>query len=51
VELSREPLILQAVATLLATLRIAPTLAFSQPFTLVRVPATVRVLLAVALSG
>lgn len=50
-ELSREPVVLQAVATLLATLRLAPTFAFAQPFTLVRVPAIVRVLLAIALSG
>lgn len=50
-ELSHEPIVAQAIATLLATLRIAPTLAFAQPFTLVRVPATVRVLLSIALSG
>ncbi len=42
--------VLQAVATLLVSLRIAPTLAFAQPFTLIRIPAIVRVLLAVALA-
>lgn len=41
----------QAVATLLLSLRIAPTLAFAQPFTLIRIPALVRVALAVALSA
>lgn len=40
-----------AIATLLVSLRIAPALAFAQPFTLVRTPAIVRVLLAVALAG
>jgi len=46
-----EPLVSQAVATLLLTLRIAPTLAFAQPFTLIRIPALVRVALAIALSA
>ncbi|HEU0065833.1 MAG TPA: flagellar biosynthetic protein FliR [Sphingomonas sp.] len=46
-----QPLVAQAIATLLVSLRIAPTLAFAQPFTLLRVPATVRVLLAVALAA
>jgi flagellar biosynthetic protein FliR len=41
----------QAIATLLVSLRIAPTLAFAQPFTLMRVPATVRVMLSIALAG
>ena len=41
----------QAVATLLVALRIAPTLAFAQPFTLIRIPAMVRVMLAIALAG
>ncbi len=41
----------QAIATLLATLRIVPTLAFSPPFTLFRIPALVRVLLAIAISA
>lgn len=41
----------QAVATLLLSLRIAPTLAFAQPFTLVRIPSLVRVGLAIALSA
>lgn len=50
-DLPREPILVLAVATLLATLRIAPSLAFAQPFTLVRIPATVRVLLLIALSG
>ena len=35
-------------AALLVSLRLAPTLAFAQPFTLLRVPVVVRVLLAVA---
>lgn len=41
----------QAVATLLLTLRLVPALAFSPPFTLLRVPAIVRVLLSVALAA
>ena len=41
----------KAVAILLVSLRIGPTLAFAAPFTLLRVPATVRMLLAIALSG
>jgi flagellar biosynthetic protein FliR len=45
------PLALPLVATLVATLRIVPTLAFAPPYTLLRVPALVRVLLAVALAG
>lgn len=39
------------VAALLVSLRIVPTLVFSQPFTLVRVPALIRVILCLALSG
>lgn len=41
----------QGIATLLLTLRMVPTLAFAPPFTLVRVPATVRVLLSIALAA
>lgn len=41
----------QAIATLLLTLRMVPTLAFAPPFTLVRVPAIVRVLLSIALAA
>jgi flagellar biosynthetic protein FliR len=37
-------------AALLVSLRIAPCLAFAQPFTLVRLPATMRVLMAIGLS-
>ena len=40
-----------AVATLLVSLRIAPTLAFAPPFTLTRVPTLVRVSLAIALAA
>lgn len=45
------PLVAQATATLLVSLRIAPVLAFAPPFTLLRIPATVRLLLALALAG
>jgi len=38
------------MAALLVSLRLAPSLAFAQPFTLLRVPVVVRVLLAVGLS-
>ena len=41
----------QMVATLLLSLRIAPLLAFSPPFTLMRVPATVRLILGISLAG
>ncbi|MFA6114566.1 MAG: flagellar biosynthetic protein FliR [Sphingomonas sp.] len=41
----------KAIAILLISLRIAPTLGFSPPFTLVRVPALVRVFLAIGLAG
>jgi len=41
----------QFIATLLVTLRIVPMLAFSQPFTLVRIPATIRVLLAIGIAA
>lgn len=41
----------QAVATLLISLRIVPTLAFAAPFTLLRVPSVVRVMLAIALAA
>lgn len=41
----------QIVAVLLVSLRIAPLLAFAQPFTLLRVPATVRVLLSMTLAA
>ena len=40
----------QVTAILLISLRIAPVLAFAPPFTLMRVPATVRMLLAISLS-
>lgn len=46
-----EQLTSQAVATLLLSLRIAPTLAFAPPFTLVRIPAAVRVMLSVSLAA
>jgi flagellar biosynthetic protein FliR len=39
------------VASLLLSLRIAPMLAFAPPFTLVRVPAMVRLILSIALGG
>jgi len=38
------------IAAVLVSLRLAPALAFAQPFTLMRIPVTVRVLLAVGLS-
>jgi len=41
----------QIVAVLLVSLRIAPLLAFAQPFTLLRVPVTVRVMLSVSLAA
>lgn len=41
----------QVLATLCVSLRIAPALAFAPPFTLVRVPALVRVLMAFALAA
>lgn len=41
----------QVVATLLISLRIAPMLAFAPPFTLLRVPATVRVMLSISLAA
>lgn len=41
----------KALATLLISLRIAPTLAFAPPFTLLRVPLTVRVLLGLSLAS
>lgn len=41
----------QVVAALLVALRIAPTLAFTSPFTLLRVPRTIRVALAIALAS
>ncbi|KQN21408.1 hypothetical protein ASE86_14375 [Sphingomonas sp. Leaf33] len=46
-----DALVAQAVATLLLTLRIAPTLAFAQPFTLIRIPVLIRIALAIALAG
>jgi len=39
------------IVVLLVSLRIVPTFAFSPPFTLMRVPATVRLILCLALSG
>ncbi|WP_010545480.1 flagellar biosynthetic protein FliR [Sphingomonas elodea] len=41
----------QAVAILLLSLRIVPMLGFSQPFTLLRIPALVRLILAISLSA
>lgn len=41
----------QAIATLLISMRIVPTLAFAPPFTMMRVPASVRLLLAVGLAA
>jgi flagellar biosynthetic protein FliR len=41
----------QAVAALLVSLRIAPALAFAPPFTLLRVPTMVRVMLAITLAA
>lgn len=41
----------QAAAILLISLRIVPALAFAPPFTLLRVPPTVRVVLAIALAA
>ena len=46
-----EQLTNQAVAALLVSLRIAPALAFAPPFTLLRVPAIIRVLLAITLAA
>ena len=46
-----DPFVGWLVATLLLSLRISPVLAFAPPFTLVRTPALVRVLLALGLSG
>lgn len=46
-----EPYLSQILATLLLSLRIVPALAFAQPFTLLRVPAIVRVMLSITLAG
>lgn len=46
-----EPFVSWLIATLLLSMRISPVLAFAPPFTLVRTPAVVRVLLALGLSG
>lgn len=46
-----EELTLKAIATMLVSLRIAPALAFSPPFTLLRIPPVVRLLLALALAA
>jgi flagellar biosynthetic protein FliR len=46
-----EQLANQAVAALLVSLRIAPAFAFAPPFTLLRVPAMVRVMLAITLAA
>jgi flagellar biosynthetic protein FliR len=46
-----EQLTNQAVAALLVSLRIAPALAFAPPFTLLRVPAIIRVLLAITIAA
>ena len=41
----------QAVAVLLVSLRIAPLLGFAQPFTLLRIPAAVRLMLSISLAA
>ncbi|HEX4695781.1 flagellar biosynthetic protein FliR [Sphingomonas sp.] len=41
----------QAMAVLLLTLRLVPAFAFAEPFTLLRVPAIVRVMLSIALAA
>ncbi|WHU04986.1 flagellar biosynthetic protein FliR [Sphingomonas sp. NIBR02145] len=41
----------QAVAVLLLSLRIAPMLGFAQPFTLLRIPAMVRMMLGISLAA
>lgn len=41
----------QSVAVLLLSLRIVPMLGFAQPFTLLRIPALVRLILAISLSA
>ncbi|HEX9932282.1 MAG TPA: hypothetical protein VGB08_05520, partial [Allosphingosinicella sp.] len=41
----------QLVATLLLSLRIAPAFAFAPPFTMLRAPALVRVLLSLSLAA
>lgn len=46
-----EELALRFEAILLVSLRIVPTLAFAAPFTLLRLPPTIRVLLALALAA
>jgi flagellar biosynthetic protein FliR len=46
-----EELTSKAVASLLISLRIAPTFAFSPPFTLIRIPAIVRVMLSIGLAA
>lgn len=46
-----DDLIGQITATMLVSLRFAPMFAFAAPFTLLRIPPTVRVLIAVALAG
>ncbi|HEX8223888.1 MAG TPA: flagellar biosynthetic protein FliR [Allosphingosinicella sp.] len=46
-----EQLTNQAIAALLVSLRIAPALAFAPPFTLLRVPAIIRVLLSISLAA
>jgi flagellar biosynthesis protein FliR len=46
-----QELVNQLVAVMLLSLRFAPALAFAPPFTLLRIPASVRMVLAVALAG
>lgn len=41
----------QAIVVLLVSLRLAPTLAFAPPFTLLRVPSTVRLIVAISLAA
>lgn len=45
-----EELVIQLMAVILVALRIAPTFAFAQPFTLLRIPLTIRLLLSLSLS-
>lgn len=46
-----EDLVAHVVAALVLSLRIAPALAFAPPFTMLRIPAPIRVALAVTLAG
>lgn len=46
-----DALVDQAIAVLLVSLRIAPTFAFAPPFTLLRIPPSIRLLLSLALAA